>query len=58
MRNEADRQYRDPAAARRQLEQIAAAEAAGQITAEERYRLEREALGRLIGQPYGRTGAC
>ena len=58
VRDEAERQDRDPATARRQLEQIAAAEAAGQITAEERQALEREALSRLIGQPYGNTGAA
>ena len=50
LREEAERELHDPSAVRRQLEEAASAEAAGEMSDDERLRVESEAVGRLIGQ--------
>jgi hypothetical protein len=45
---EAERQYYNPGAIRRKLEEVAEAKAAGTISAEEGAALEQELVGRLI----------
>lgn len=45
---EADRRRNDPAFIRQQLEEVAAARAAGTLPPEEADRLERELVGRLL----------
>lgn len=47
---EADRQWRDPAAVRRQIAEVDAAFAAGQLTEEERDALQDELVARLLPQ--------
>lgn len=46
--DEADRQMHDPAFVRQQLEEVAAARAAGELSAAEADRRERELVGRLL----------
>jgi hypothetical protein len=50
---EAERELYDPARARSQIEEIEAAAAAGEISAEDKEQAEREILGRLV-QPSDR----
>jgi hypothetical protein len=50
LRQEAERELHDPSAVRRQLEEAAEAEAADDLSDDERSRVEYEAVGRLIGQ--------
>jgi cytochrome c-type biogenesis protein CcmH/NrfG len=47
IRDEAERQYHDPVAVRRQLEEVERAAASGQLSDEEAARLEQEIIGRL-----------
>lgn len=59
IQEEADRQYHDPAAARRQLEEAEYARARGEITSDDLYRAEVEAAGRMIGPAgAGQRGAA
>lgn len=51
LRDQAEREMYDPAAVRRELEDAAEAERAGEISGEEVEAAEREAVGRLIPQP-------
>lgn len=59
IRDEADRQYYDPAAVRRELEEAAQAAASGQLSEEEVRQREHEAIGRLTqpGQSSGGAAA-
>ncbi len=50
IRDEADRQFCDPAAVRRQLEDAEEAWAAGEISDGELAGIQQEAVGRLTGQ--------
>ena len=51
LQDHAERQLRDPALVRRQLEQLEEARLAGQISEEDEVRLQQEILGRLIHRP-------
>lgn len=48
VRDEAERQYYDPGAIRRALEEVGAAREAGEISEDEADRLERELVARLL----------
>lgn len=59
IRDEAESQYYDPAAARRILEEAADAHAHGEISSGELYEAEIEAIGRVVppaGDPAGMDG--
>jgi Gas vesicle protein G len=56
MRDEAERQYRDPAAVRRELEDLDRARASGQMTDEELREAEQRVIGRVVRVP-GAGGA-
>lgn len=53
---QAEREFHDPAAVRRELEAAAEARAAGVISDTELAEIERQAAARLVGQPSGHVG--
>lgn len=53
LEREARRQWSDPAAVRRQLEEVEAAYAAGQLTEAERDSMQDELVSRLLDNPGG-----
>lgn len=53
---QAEREFHDPAAVRRELEAAAEARAAGAISDTELAEIERQAAARLVGQPGGHVG--
>jgi hypothetical protein len=48
---QAERELHDPAAVRRQLEEAEEARASGEVSERDAARMEREAVGRLVGGP-------
>lgn len=59
IQEEAEREYHDPATARRQLEEAEYAHARGEISSDELYQAEAEAAGRMVGPAVaGQRGAA
>lgn len=51
IRDQSEREFHDPAAVRRQLEEAEQAQESGEMSAEEAARVQAEAVGRVVSSP-------